>query len=317
MAAEARKIINLSLTKIAQSRTQKGGVSLHRNLLVATVLQRARFVYMEESYHMVQQHPVDSSSSIMFGDNQPPDYEDNPLNFDVCGHIASEVVLGEQDDSAIGDQQLFIVHEGDKENQSPPALLAETSSAHVETDSRLRDDSSILREKLEGNASAQLVIVTPSSEVSVSRPCPTPVSPSSLKKRRAVVAEWETEEAILSILPKRAKAEEVNDECDDSVFLDDVVTTLPDTRSAAEVGDNEVTSMEIDRITSLVSIFSFGGLSGNGHNGEVYSGSVVVGSSSESVGKLTKSVSTPDLCSAQAKESGVDVMQRPFLAMTV
>ncbi|XP_046399752.1 uncharacterized protein LOC124166136 [Ischnura elegans] len=314
MADEARKLISLSLTKIAQSRTQKGGVSLHRNLLVATVLQRARCVYMEESYHMVQQHPVESNqSSVMFGENQPPDYEDNPLNFDVCGHIASEVVLGDHGESDSADQQLFIVHEGDKENQSPPDFTIETSSVNVESDSRLRDDSSILREKLEGNSSSQIAVSPPSE---VSRACPSPVSPSSLK-RRAVVAEWETEEAILSILPKRPKKEDdVNDDCDDSVFLDDVVTSLSDSQSSSEE-DNEVTSMEIDRITSLVSIFSFGGLSGNGHSGEVFSGSVVVGSSSESVGKLTKSVSTPDLCSAQAKESGVDVMQRPFLAMTV
>jgi hypothetical protein len=35
------------------------------------------------------------------------------------------------------------------------------------------------------------------------------------------------------------------------------------------------------------------------------------------IGKLTRSVSIPDLCSAQAKE-GVDVLQqRPFLAMIV
>jgi hypothetical protein len=65
--------------------------------------------------------------------------------------------------------------------------------------------------------------------------------------------------------------------------------------------------MEIDRITSLVSIFSFGSLAGNAAADMAGAG----------IGKLTRSVSTPDLCSAQAKE-GVDVLQqRPFLAMTV
>ncbi|RZF41089.1 hypothetical protein LSTR_LSTR002721 [Laodelphax striatellus] len=53
MATDAQRLISISLTKIAQSRSQRGGVSLHKNLLVATVLQKARYIFMEEAYHMV------------------------------------------------------------------------------------------------------------------------------------------------------------------------------------------------------------------------------------------------------------------------
>lgn len=53
MATEAQRLIGISLTKIAQSRAHRGGVSLHKNLLVATVLQKARYIFMEEAYHMV------------------------------------------------------------------------------------------------------------------------------------------------------------------------------------------------------------------------------------------------------------------------
>lgn len=101
---------------------------------------------------------------------------------------------------------------------------------------------------------------------------------SASRRKRRRVSEWETEEAILSILPKRPKTQEE----EDSVFLEDSFL------------EEESNSMEIDRITSLVSIFSFGGLGGG----------------------LTRSASTPDLCSAQAKEAD-PLQQRPYLAMTV
>lgn len=106
------------------------------------------------------------------------------------------------------------------------------------------------------------------------------LSKGGTKRRR--VAEWETEEAVMSILPKKARTEEE----EDNVFLEDGL-----------LDESGNTTMEIDRITSLVSIFSFGGLSGDGL-------------------KLTRSSSTPDLCSAQAKEVEA-LQQRPFLAMTV
>lgn len=139
-------------------------------------------------------------------------------------------------------------------------------------------------------------------------------SPSSLKRRRAV-AEWETEEAVQSILPKRSKQEEESEVHDDSVFLDDATllsdvvskevdaaasasspSSSPSSSSTERSQDsNGGSAMEIDRITSLVSIFSF----------------------SMGDGKLNRSMSTPDLCSAQAKDTGDGLQQRPFLAMTV
>ncbi|GFS23473.1 immediate early response gene 5-like protein [Elysia marginata] len=45
---ESQRLISLSLGKIAQSRSQKGGINLHKNLLVATVLHKARTACMME-----------------------------------------------------------------------------------------------------------------------------------------------------------------------------------------------------------------------------------------------------------------------------
>ncbi len=48
--AEAQRLITVSLGKIAQSKGQRGGASLYRNLLVSTVLHKARHVFMTENF---------------------------------------------------------------------------------------------------------------------------------------------------------------------------------------------------------------------------------------------------------------------------
>lgn len=52
---ETQRLIYVSLGKIAQSRGQRGGINLHKNLLVATVLHKARTAHMMETYNFQQQ----------------------------------------------------------------------------------------------------------------------------------------------------------------------------------------------------------------------------------------------------------------------
>ncbi|XP_014259853.1 uncharacterized protein LOC106672720 [Cimex lectularius] len=257
MATDAQRLISISLTKIAQSRAQRGGVSLHKNLLVATVLQKARYIFMEEAYHMVHNQPVEypaaaaappAPPAVQETASAPAPAPANPLPTAV--YYEDTLVLSQNED--VQEELSFFTPsspvcircppECDKENQAP-----------VEAPTYLDLDNEKTRNAYKGAAA---------------------------KRRR--VSEWETEEAVLSILPKKARREDE----EDSVFVDESLL------------DEGSTTMEIDRITSLVSIFSFGSLNG------------------DSLGKLTRSSSTPDLCSAQAKE--IDVLQqRPFLAMTV
>jgi len=49
-SSEAQRLIALSLGKIAMSRQQRGGINLHRNLLVASVLHKARTTYMMDNF---------------------------------------------------------------------------------------------------------------------------------------------------------------------------------------------------------------------------------------------------------------------------
>lgn len=48
--ADAQNLISISLMKIHNSRTQRGGIKLHKNLLVSYVLRNARQVYIKEKY---------------------------------------------------------------------------------------------------------------------------------------------------------------------------------------------------------------------------------------------------------------------------
>lgn len=258
MASEAQRLIGISLTKIAQSRATRGGVSLHKNLLVATVLQKARYIFMEEAYNMVHyQTPTPLPSRVQPEENliglTAEEAGIEPVNVPDSSNDACLQEFLQPTCVKCSDSQ-------DKENQPPYQSVGELTYLDLDK------PSSVLRGR----------------------------SNSCLKRRRAVT-EWETEEAVQSILPKRSKSTED----DDSVFLDDANSLSDSVNREVEkevrlASDNSSSTMEIDRITSLVSFFSFG-----------------VGD-----GKLCRSVSTPDLCSAQAKDSG-DPIQRPYLAMTV
>lgn len=281
MASEAQRLIGISLTKIAQSRSHRGGVSLHKNLLVATVLQKARYIFMEEAYNMHYQP-------------QAPVIHPRPVSMDLVGLTAEEAGL---------------------ESTSTPEDMQESSSAASSASSSdllpcvkcAENQSNQDKENHPPYYSSELTYFDLDKSSNVLRERSN--SPS-LKRRRAV-AEWETEEAIQSILPKRSRSDDESSEVsvDDSVFLDDATllseTVSKEVEAATEKAQESTTSqsscsggssMEIDRITSLVSIFSFS--MGDGS-------------------KLNRSMSTPDLCSAQAKETPDSIQQRQFLAMTV
>jgi hypothetical protein len=53
MSADLRHLMSVSLGKITQARTRRGGMKLHHSLLVATVLHKARAAFMEETLRMV------------------------------------------------------------------------------------------------------------------------------------------------------------------------------------------------------------------------------------------------------------------------
>lgn len=315
MATEAQRLIGISLTKIAQSRAHRGGVSLHKNLLVATVLQKARYIFMEEAYHMVHTGsycPPPTPAPAAQSQQTTTDHLLDHHSYDEDALVALTPEEAGISSSPLGPEetsfQEFLQPScdrltdepvRDKENSPPPAYQTHTPEL---TYLDLDRSNSILRER---------------GQQQQPQPQSTDTGSTTCLKRRRAITEWETEEAVLSILPKRSKSEpttETDDDGDDSVFLDEaalfsdcVAREVSAEREQEESNNaNGSSAMEIDRITSLVSIFSFGNLAVNGS-----------GQCSDGLGKLSRSVSTPDLCSAQAKESVDALQQRPFLAMTV
>lgn len=290
---EAQRLVSISLSKMAQSRTQRTGISLHKSLLVATVLQKARFLCMEEVFRMVHASPPYQNNNLSYNDNQCYDFEDDHL----IGLTPEEAGITDQHSnyieySGVDEEepcsQNFSRHElssdFDKENLAPEA------PTYFDLD-KGRDQC--FRERSSSISSS-----------SSSSYC------KNLKRRRAV-CDSETEEAIQSMVPKKTRTLSFDSDCDDSVFSDD------DSFLSDDSGDESCKSMDIDRITSLVSIFSFGGMTPSTSVVNVSETSSSVSNNNNSAySNLTRSSSAPDLCSAQAKENG-SLQQRPFIAMTV
>lgn len=67
-ALDAQSLISLSLRKIHMSRTQRGGLKLHKNLLVSYVLRNARQLYLSERYAELYRR----QSSALPGQPPPP-----------------------------------------------------------------------------------------------------------------------------------------------------------------------------------------------------------------------------------------------------
>lgn len=356
MATEAQRLINISLSKIALSRNQRGGLSLHRNLLVASVLQKARYVFMEETYQLINYSTMGMGPAAEAVEEEAPGiiHHHNPHH-----HVTYDPSLPHVDspssspDSTSGDASSseHSFHQmapaavdaapparsqqevdSDKENSAPVGIIApeNTVVTYLDLDTSEQSREVLVDAKCNSPTMAAPAVTSTSSS---SPPVSTPPSPTSkcLKRRRgALVPDWETEEAVSSILPKRQRRSwDVYDPSATTFMLQDELSEL-----CSGISDQDEVStssaMEIDHITSLVSIFSFGGLVCGGGDASGASGATpnganggvggVGGSGTSGGGKLTRSVSTPDLCSSQAKDNGsgaMGVVQRPYLAMTV
>jgi len=207
---EAQKLISISLGKMAASRVGRTGASLHKSLLVASVLHRARHVFLEESYHLHRaQHP-----------------------------------------------EQYVVHPQPVYAPMPPTPPPQM---HLEA-AEAEDKENVACEPEESSQQSNHQAAVPTA----AEPARTPLQDSNTPntrvaalKRRRCVSEQETQDAVSSILPKKAKTSAVPS----TPTTPTQQTELPE--GITDVSDDEdgdcANSMEVEHITSLVSIFSFGG----------------------------------------------------------
>jgi len=311
---EVQRIIGLSLNKIQMGRNQRGGLPLHKNLLVATVLNKARDVYMQETmymnYRLMACGQFNQEGTDDIEDDDTPEAED----------------YEEDSESDVEDDGDNMVNKKDYVAQTSVPCLAASSSQLNQT--------SLEHPELEQTSSEAPVPVKNSSDTPVtsnndegfidesdcdcdtrnfcqdsenrvpfqycfncapfhpsngrgptlvspqtSPACvlPQPVSqehedkliydmdskstrnhsgqPSTVKRKRHISIE-ETQDAITSILPKKRKeseASEGNEDLNDSGYQEENELFHPAFR-----GHTPNNGMEVEQITSLVSIFSFG-----------------------------------------------------------
>lgn len=304
MATEAQRLISISLAKIAASRCVRGGVSLHKNLLVATVLQKARYIFMEEAFHMVHGTYLNQANSKFIQQLR----EQEQLEHELRQHDKEFDEDGDTSTSSLDDSELDLFSSPIDSNESLN-FLNDSNKETGNSNSKLSSNS-----KQSNPSLASTSTTSPSDliylDLDVNRVKPQDEQSSnsiSGQKRRLVDSDFETEEAILSILPKSKQIKYNNNEpsadssntsdisTDNCLSLDFLsndlsLTNSPPTHTATanvtmaplDMSNNcnnntSASSSSIDRITSLVSIFNFG--------------------------NLQRSVSTPDLCSTSSSSS--------------
>lgn len=292
--AEAQRLIGISLAKIAQSRVCRGGVSLHKNLLVATVLQKARYIFMEEAYHIVHGHYLQQNKCMEL----EMEKQRNAAAAAAAAAAASAVNNNNVDDESCS--------ESEDSDESESYASSETNDESDNEDKENSPPSSTSQNANETRQEDAPEVQTESTAPSYFDMDVKKVEKeNSGNKRRREATESETEEAVQSILPKRLKsesdAEPASTGAEASAALSDAVTSQLEAEDLSRQPEGatlpHTPSVEsIDRITSLVSIFSFGNLS--------------------------RSVSTPDFCAAQAKDTDnaltqLQHSQRGYLTMTV
>jgi hypothetical protein len=292
MATEAQRLISISLAKIAASRCVRGGVSLHKNLLVATVLQKARYIFMEEAFHMVHGTYLNQANSKFI--QQLRDQEQLELDL---RQSEKEFDNDDTSSSSLNDSELDLFSTPINSNESLNFL----SESSKETGNATNKFNTSTKESNPSLASTSADLIYLDLDVNRVKPQENEQSSNSIsghKRRLEDTDDYETEEAILSILPKSKQIKFNNNESssesstssssssdittDNCLSLDFLSNDLNLTNSSpthATPLDMSSNNSNIDRITSLVSIFNFG--------------------------NLQRSVSTPELCSSSSHHSGV------------
>ncbi|KAL4825773.1 hypothetical protein H8958_009913 [Nasalis larvatus] len=130
-ALDAQSLISISLRKIHSSRTQRGGIKLHKNLLVSYVLRNARQLYLSERYAELYRRQQQQQQQ------QPPHHQHQHLAYAAPGMPASAADFGPLQLGGGGDaearepaarHQLHQLHQLHQVAASPPASPAPASS---------------------------------------------------------------------------------------------------------------------------------------------------------------------------------------------
>lgn len=242
MASEAQRIMNVSLTKIMSSRSRKGGVSLHRNLLVASVLFKARDVYAAEMSGLVvirngcvyDRSTVDECEDLKA---ETQDLSNENLSTDETP-VTADDNLSTGDENLIRDEQIMetvnaIVCPSDPDStqeQSVQSDVGGDDSPQNMSDSELES----CKENIEPANSNQITIDSVGKVAKRKQRCRKLPSKQCLKRKyteveQAVLSITENDEEVVS--KKMSRAENVD--CGEKTDLNcsELSTSLPERAS--------------------------------------------------------------------------------------
>lgn len=337
MATEAQRLISISLAKIAASRCVRGGVSLHKNLLVATVLQKARYIFMEEAFQMVHGTYLNQANSKFIQQLREQEQLENELR-------QHDKEFDDNDDTSLNDSELDLfaspidsndglsfLNDSSKESQSSKfnssttTTTTTTTSAKESNPSLASTSSDLIYLDLDVNR------VKPQDEQSANNSI-------SGHKRRHSDADYETEEAILSILPKSKQIKFNNN--DEEPLSGDASTSLTasscsdpitaDNCLSLDFLSNDLTSGSPTH-TAVREMMTMAPLDMSSNSNNNTSTSASSSSSIDRItslvsifnfGNLQRSVSTPDLCSSSSThhtsaDTSCSLSTQRQIAMTV
>lgn len=328
MATEAQRLISISLAKIAASRCVRGGVSLHKNLLVATVLQKARYIFMEEAFHTLHGHYINQANSKFIQQLRYQEQLESQLRQQHDKEFDDE-----DDESTLDDSELDLFSSPMDTNEGLNFLNSESENSNQKGTSSSTSTTT---------TNEHLIYLDLDNRMKSSSEQHSSIISSGHKRRSPSSDDYDSEDSLLSIFPikKQMKFSDNDDEscssnssnttdnCLSLDFLSNDINLTSDqncneshqnhqhvvkstttatanvtmtpldmsntSASATTTTTSSPSASSIDRITSLVSIFNFG--------------------------NLQRSVSTPDLCSSSSNHSTVENsccnLQRQ-IAMTV
>lgn len=310
---EVQRIIGLSLNKIQMGRNQRGGLPLHKNLLVATVLNKARDVYMQETMYMnyrlmacgqfnqeghedleeddtpeTEDYEEDSESDVEDdGDVPKKDYVGQGVVPCLAANVSASQATESGPETPALTESTFGEAVPVKSNNVPSTVtnndegFIDESDCDCDTRNFCQDSENRVPFQYcfncapfhPSNGRGPTLVGPQSSSTCV---LPQPVTQeqedkliydmdskstrnqsetqSTLKRKRQISTE-ETQDAITSILPKKQKEADSSEgeDLNDSGFQEESELFHPAFR-----GHTPNNGMEVEQITSLVSIFSFG-----------------------------------------------------------
>ncbi|XP_064790882.1 immediate early response gene 5 protein-like [Oncorhynchus masou masou] len=261
---EAHRIMSISLGKIYNSRVQRGGIKLHKNLLVSLVLRSARQVYLSDYY-----------GGICLSAQQAREWCEGEYMASKQGTL----VPGSTESLSESDEHSKVT----VDKQEPRDVVESPAGLHVETQASGEQDSaengvsdsgcSDIKTPEESPESTQTCEVA-SVVTAISSNCISAPSPSDPKEETETPTDCQTdnsESAEKHLYEPKAPQAYTNRKrtADDSELTDSPTkrtkltsTSLPSTN---DENKGETEEMDTSNVSSLITIFgsSFSGLLSN------------------------------------------------------